>query len=45
MGGDVKIKTLYGDVKMKLDPGIQNDEKRKLTNYVRNIKSFSIKLI
>jgi len=33
LGSDVTVKTLYGDIKMKIDPGIQNEEKKKLANY------------
>jgi hypothetical protein len=27
------VKTLYGDVKMKIDPGSQNEDKKKIANY------------
>lgn len=39
LGAELNIKTLYGDVKMKVDPGTQNEEKKKIANYV------SLKLI
>jgi len=29
----VPIKTLYGDVKLKVSPGTQHDERKKITNY------------
>lgn len=33
LGGEITIRTLYGDIKMKVDPGTQNDEKKKISNY------------
>ena len=35
MGTELKVKTLYGDMKMKIDPGTQNEEKKKLASYVK----------
>ena len=33
LGADLTVKTLYGDVKMKIDPGSQNEDKKKIANY------------
>ena len=33
LGGEVAVKTLYGDVIIKISPGTQNEEKKKITNY------------
>jgi molecular chaperone DnaJ len=33
LGGEVSVRTLYGDVKLKLQPGTQHDERKKITNY------------
>ena len=33
LGAEVPIKTLYGDVKMKVSPGTQHDERKKISNY------------
>ena len=33
LGADLSVKTLYGDVKMKIDPGSQNEDKKKIANY------------
>ena len=33
LGAEVSVKTLYGDVRMKIAPGTQHDEKQKITNY------------
>ena len=30
LGADLTVKTLYGDVKMKIDPGSQNEDKKKI---------------
>jgi DnaJ-class molecular chaperone len=35
LGAEVIVKTLYGDIKMKVDGGTQNNDVKKLTNYVR----------
>jgi molecular chaperone DnaJ len=45
LGADLNVKTLYGDIKMKVDPGTQNEEKKKIANYVSNIYSLSPPLI
>ena len=34
LGAEIPIKTLYGDIKMKIDPGTQNDDQKKIVNYV-----------
>ena len=41
LGADLNIKTLYGDIKMKVDPGTQNEEKKKIANYVSILCSLS----
>ncbi len=33
LGADLNVKTLYGDVKMKIDQGTQNEDKKKIANY------------
>lgn len=33
LGSEVPVKTLYGDIRMKVDPGTQHDDKKKITNY------------
>jgi molecular chaperone DnaJ len=33
LGAELGVKTLYGDVKMKIDPGTQNEDKKKIANY------------
>ena len=33
LGSEVKVKTLYGDIRMKIDPGTQHSDKKKITNY------------
>ena len=33
LGSEVKVKTLYGDIRMKVDPGTQHNEKKKISNY------------
>ena len=33
LGSDIKVKTLYGDIKMKIPSGTQHDEKKKMSNY------------
>ena len=33
LGSEVKVKTLYGDIRMKIDPGTQHNEKKKISNY------------
>lgn len=33
-GGKKTIKTLYGDVAIKIDKGTQQNDKKKLSNYV-----------
>jgi molecular chaperone DnaJ len=41
LGADLNVKTLYGDIKMKVDPGTQNEEKKKIANYVSSLYSLS----
>ena len=41
LGADLNVKTLYGDIKMKVDPGTQNEEKKKIANYVSTLSSLS----
>lgn len=41
MGAELNVKTLYGDIKMKVDPGTQNEEKKKIANYVSVLNSLS----
>ena len=33
LGSEVKVKTLYGDIRMKVASGSQHNEKRKISNY------------
>ena len=33
LGSEIKVKTLYGDVKIKLPPGTQHEEQKKIANY------------
>jgi molecular chaperone DnaJ len=33
LGSEVKVTTLYGDIRMKIDPGTQHNEKKKISNY------------
>lgn len=33
LGSEVKVKTLYGDIRMKIDAGTQHNEKKKISNY------------
>lgn len=33
LGTELKVKTLYGEVTIKLPPGTQHDEKKKISNY------------
>lgn len=33
LGSEVKVRTLYGDVRMKIDPGTQHNDKKKVSNY------------
>ena len=33
MGSEVSIKTLYGNVRMRIAPGTQHNDKQKITNY------------
>ena len=37
LGGDIKVKTLYGDVAVHVDPGTNDGDSKKLLNYVNNI--------
>lgn len=40
LGAEMNVKTLYGDIKMKIDPGSQNEERKKIANYVRSPKVY-----
>lgn len=33
LGSEVKVRTLYGDVRMKIDSGTQHNDKKKISNY------------
>jgi DnaJ-class molecular chaperone len=33
LGSEVQVKTLYGDIRMKIDPGTQHNDKKKIANY------------
>jgi len=33
LGSEIKVRTLYGDVKMKVPAGTQHDERKKMSNY------------
>ena len=33
LGGEVAVKTLYGDVTIKIPPGTQHEERKKITIY------------
>lgn len=33
LGSEVPVKTLYGDIRMKIDAGTQFEDKKKITNY------------
>jgi len=33
LGSDISVRTLYGDIKLKIVPGTQHDDKQKITNY------------
>lgn len=33
MGSDVVVKTLYGNVTIKIPPGTQHEERKKISNY------------
>lgn len=33
LGAEVNVKTLYGDIRMKVDPGVQHNDKKKISNY------------
>ena len=34
LGGKIKIKTLYGEVNINVDPGTNDGDSKKLLNYV-----------
>lgn len=36
LGGKVKIRTLYGEIQINVDPGTNDGDTKKLLNYVRN---------
>ena len=36
LGGNVKVKTLYGDVNVNVDPGTNDGDSKKLLNYVND---------
>lgn len=33
LGGDLSVKTLYGNVTIKIPPGTQHEERKKISNY------------
>lgn len=33
LGAEVTVRTLYGDVRMRIAPGTQHDERKKISNY------------
>ena len=33
LGSEVKVRTLYGDIRMKVDGGAQHNDKKKISNY------------
>lgn len=33
LGSEVKVQTLYGDIRMKIDAGTQHSDKKKISNY------------
>ena len=33
LGQDVEVRTLYGNVMIKITPGTQHDERKKISNY------------
>jgi len=33
LGSEVVVKTLYGDIRMKIDPGTNHNDKKKISNY------------
>jgi molecular chaperone DnaJ len=35
LGGKIKVRTLYGDVSVNVDPGTSDGDTKKLLNYVR----------
>jgi hypothetical protein len=37
LGGKIKVRTLYGDVHVNVDPGTNDGDTKKLLNYVRKI--------
>lgn len=41
LGGKVKIKTLYGDVQVNIEPGTNDGDTKKLLNYVKILQNFN----
>ena len=37
LGGNIKVKTLYGDVNVYIEPGTNDGDSKKLLNYVNHI--------
>ena len=37
LGGNIKVKTLYGDVNVNVDQGTNDGDSKKLLNYVNNL--------
>lgn len=35
LGGKIKVRTLYGDVSINIDPGTNDGDTKKLLNYVK----------
>ena len=33
LGAEIPVRTLYGNVRLKVTPGTQNDERMKISNY------------
>ena len=38
LGGKIKVRTLYGDVSINIDPGTNDGDTKKLLNYVKKFK-------
>lgn len=45
LGGKIKIKTLYGDVQVNIEPGTNDGDTKKLLNYVKKFFDFSKNLL
>jgi molecular chaperone DnaJ len=35
LGGKLKVRTLYGDIQINIDPGTNDGDTKKLLNYVK----------